>query len=221
MSLPFEQLPRESAKAFGGFRAYLDLGSERTIAAVGKKVGKRPRFLQRWAKKFDWEGRARAFEQHFREIERKAIEKAACDAAVEWWQLHEPAKRQAWMEAEEMIADCREARRRWRTSARVPGFEAIARMLELAFKLKQFAAGIPTEIKEVHQRVSGSVSLEWEAAIQKAYGRASTDAGRPFVEVAALPPATPVKEEVFANACAAAGAAGSQGIPPPPLGGTG
>ena len=66
----------------------------------------------------------------------------------------------------------------------------MARMLDLAFKLKQFAASMPTEIKEVHQRVSGSVSLEWEAAIQKAYGRASTDAGRPSVEVAALPPAT-------------------------------
>jgi hypothetical protein len=41
----------------------------------------------------------------------------------------------------------------------------------MAFKLKQFAASMPTEIKEVHQRVSGSVSLEWEAAIRKAYGQ--------------------------------------------------
>ena len=43
-------------------------------------------------------------------------------------------------------------------------------MLELAFKLKQFAAGMPSEIKEVHNLHAGKVSLEWEEAIRKAYG---------------------------------------------------
>jgi hypothetical protein len=46
----------------------------------------------------------------------------------------------------------------------------MARMLELAFKLKQFAAGMPGEIKETHTQVTGKVSVEWEAAIRKAYG---------------------------------------------------
>ncbi len=180
MRTEFDQLPKESAKAFAAFKTYLELGPERSVELVSKKLSKSRQFLQTWAKKFDWAARARAFEQHFNEIQRKAIEKAACDSAVEWWQLHEPAKRQAWLEAEEMIADCREARRRWRASGRVPGFEAIARMLELAFKLKQFAAGIPSEIKEVHNLHTGKVSVEWEAAIRKAYGLAE-DA--PIVDV--------------------------------------
>jgi hypothetical protein len=46
----------------------------------------------------------------------------------------------------------------------------MARMLELAFKLKQFAAGMPGEIKETHTQVTGKVSVDWEAAIHKAYG---------------------------------------------------
>ena len=91
------------------------------------------------------------------------------------------------MEAEEAIRDVQEARKRWRDSGRIPGFEGMARMLEMAFKLKQFAAGIPSEIKEVHQHVTGTVSLEWEQAIRKAYGLPD-DA--PIVEVeAVVPPA--------------------------------
>lgn len=126
-----------------------------------------------------------ARDAYLAELERQAIERLACEKAVEWWQLHEPAKRQAWLEAEEALADLREARRRWRESGRIPGFEGMARMLELAFKLKQFAAGIPSEIKEVHQHVTGTVSVEWEQAIRKAYGLPD-DA--PIVEVEAVEP---------------------------------
>jgi hypothetical protein len=182
---PFEQQPRESAKAFAAFKAYLDMGPERSIAGVSQTLAKSIPFLKTWSAKFDWQGRVKARDAHFAELERQAIERLACEKAVEWWQLHEPAKRQAWLEAEEAIADVREARRRWRASGRVPGFEGMARMLELAFKLKQFAAGIPSEIKEVHQHVTGKVSVEWEQAIRKAYGLPD-DA--PIVEVEPVEP---------------------------------
>lgn len=187
MKTEFDQLPKESAKAFAAFRAYLELGPERSVALVSKKVGKGACFLQRWAKKFDWEQRARAFEQHFNEIQRKAMEKLACDKSVDWWNLHEPLKRQAWLEAEEAIQDVREARRRWRASGRVPGFEAIARMLELAIKLKQFAAGLPSDVKEVHQKVSGKLSVDWQESIRKAYG---LQPGDEILDAELAPPAS-------------------------------
>lgn len=188
---PFEQQPRESAKAFAAFKAYLDMGPERSIAGVSQTLAKSIPFLKTWSAKFDWQGRVKARDAHFAELERQAIERLACEKAVEWWQLHEPAKRQAWLEAEEAIADVREARRRWRASGRVPGFEGMARMLELAFKLKQFAAGIPSEIKEVHQHVTGKVSVEWEQAIRKAYGLPD-DA--PIVEVEPVEPPAKLEE---------------------------
>jgi hypothetical protein len=188
---PFEQLPRESNKAFAAFKAYLDMGPERSIAGVSQTLAKSIPFLKTWSAKFDWQGRVKARDAHFAELERQAIERLACQKAVEWWQLHEPAKRQAWLEAEEAIADVREARRRWRASGRVPGFEGMARMLELAFKLKQFAAGIPSEIKEVHQHVTGKVSVEWEQAIRKAYGLPD-DA--PIVEVEPVEPPARLEE---------------------------
>ena len=181
MALHFEQQPRESNKAFAAFKTYLDLGPERSLVAAAAKVGRSKRRMEWLSRKYDWPGRVTAFNRHFAELERQAIERLACEKAVEWWQLHEPARRQAWLEAEEAIAMVREARERWRKSNRTPGFEGMARMLELAFKLKQFAAGMPSEIKEVHNLHAGKVSLEWEEAIRKAYGVESLPAS---VEVA-------------------------------------
>lgn len=167
--LVFEQLPRETTKAFAAFKFYLDMGPQRSLAAAAVKMGCSKRRMESLSRKYDWPGRVTAFNRHFADLERQAIERLACEKAVEWWQLHEPARRQAWMEAEEAIAMVREARDRWRKSNRTVGFEGMARMLDLAFKLKQFAAGMPSEIKEVHNLHAGKVSIEWEEAIRKAY----------------------------------------------------
>ena len=165
----FEQQPRETSKAFSAFKIYLDLGPNRSLVAAAAKMGCSKRRMEWLSRKYDWPGRVTAFNRHFADLERQAIERLACEKAVEWWQLHEPARRQAWLEAEEAIAMVREARERWKKSNRTPGFEGMARMLELAFKLKQFAAGMPSEIKEVHNLHAGKVSIEWEEAIRKAY----------------------------------------------------
>jgi hypothetical protein len=65
----------------------------------------------------------------------------------------------------------------------------MARMLELAFKLKQFAAGMPSEIREVNTTVTGTVDVDWEIALRRAYGPvAAPPAGAPaVVDVEAVP----------------------------------
>ena len=165
----FEQQPKESSKAFAAFKTYLDLGPNRSLVSAAAKMGCSKRRMEWLSRKYDWPGRVAARDAHVADLERQAIERLAVEKAVEWWQLHEPARRQAWLEAEEAIAMVREARERWRKSGRTPGFEGMARMLDLAFKLKQFAAGMPSEIKEVHNLHAGKVSIEWEEAIKKAY----------------------------------------------------
>ena len=169
MSITYEQQPRESARAYAAFKTYLDMGPQRSLARVARHYGKSNTAMEKLSRKYGWPERVAARDAHLAELEREAIERLACEKAVEWWQLHEPARRQAWQEAEEAIAMVREARERWRKSSRTVGFEGMARMLDLAFKLKQFAAGMPAEIKEVHNLHAGKVSLEWEEAIKKAY----------------------------------------------------
>ena len=169
-ALVFERQRRESSKAFAAFQAYLELGEERSHALVAKQIGISRRMIHKWSKKYGWMDRIAGRDAYLAEVERMAIEKVAIEKAVEWWKLHEPVRREAWLEAERAIAMVRMARERWEKSQRTPGFEGMARMLELGFKLKQFAAGMPSEIKETHTLVTGKVSVEWEAAIRKAYG---------------------------------------------------
>jgi hypothetical protein len=188
MPLTFEQLPRETNKAFAAFKAYLDFGPERSLVTVGDKIGKHRTQMERWSKKYDWTGRVQAYGAHIAETERLAIERLAVERAVEWHKLHEGVRREAWKEAEETIAIVRKAREEWVAKGRVPGWEGMARMLELAFKLKQFAAGMPSEIKEVNTNINATIDVDWEIAIRKAYQVAAPPA---TVEAAPISPVEP------------------------------
>src|SRR5881392_3125535 len=113
MAYAFEQQPRESAKAFAAFRAYLDLGPERSLAAVAQKLGKSKVMMERWSRKFDWTARVQSHAAHLAEMERLAIQGVVDQKAVEWEKKHEAVRREAWQEAEQAIALVREARERW------------------------------------------------------------------------------------------------------------
>lgn len=120
------------------------------------------------------------------------------EKAVEWWKLHEPTRRLAWLKAEQAIKLVEKAWERWEKSGRTVGFEGMARMLDLAFKLKQFATGMPSEIKEVHNLHAGKVSLEWEEAIRRAYQVAAppaNESGLNSPDVSAGKPETVVDVE--------------------------
>ena len=77
MALPFEQQPRESAKAFAAFSLYLNMGAERSMAAVGEKLGKSEGLIERWSSKFDWPARVAAHAAHLAIVEREAVEVVA------------------------------------------------------------------------------------------------------------------------------------------------
>ena len=191
-ALPFERQPKETSRAFAAFKVYLELGPERSLVAARAKLGScTRRSIERWSRRFGWMDRVRAFERHTAELERLAIERVATEKAVEWWRVHEPTRRLAWLKAERAIRLVEIAQERWEKSGRTPGFEGMARLLELAFKLKQFAAGMPSEIKEVNTTVTGKVSVEWQEAIRKAYGvaepaRAAADAPQAIVDAASV-----------------------------------
>ena len=101
---PFEQLPRESNKAFAAFSLYLSLGAERSLAAVGQKLGKSVGLVERWSAKFDWPVRVAAHAAHLAVVERGAIEAAARSKAAEWLQREETLRETEWAMHEKCIA---------------------------------------------------------------------------------------------------------------------
>ena len=184
----FEQQRNEGAKPFAGFKTYLELGPQRSLEAVAQKFTKSSRLIKRWSARWNWTERVLAHAAWVAGIEREAIEGRLVGKAVEWEKTHEAIRREAWQEAEKTIAMVRTARERWEKSGRTAGFEGIARMTEVAFKLKQFAAGMASEIKEVNTTLTATLDVDWEIAIRKAYAVDAPPATGPaVVDVEAAP----------------------------------
>ena len=68
MAHTFEQLPKESAKAFAAFSLYLSLGAERSTAAVASKLAKSEQLIRRWSAKFGWTERVAAHAAHLANV---------------------------------------------------------------------------------------------------------------------------------------------------------
>lgn len=66
---PWEQQQGESAKAFEAFKVYLEMGSERSIRAVGEKLGKSSTLMARWSSAHGWVERVATYEA---DLQRKA-----------------------------------------------------------------------------------------------------------------------------------------------------
>ncbi|USK77822.1 hypothetical protein [Peribacillus frigoritolerans] len=67
---PFERQDKETEKAFEAFRIYRELGSERSCAKVGEKLGKSSTLIERWSSRWDWVERVKSYDS---EMDRKAL----------------------------------------------------------------------------------------------------------------------------------------------------
>lgn len=171
MALPFEQQPRESAKAFAAFSVYLSMGPERSLSAVAVKLGKGQRIMETWSQKFDWSGRVKAHGAHLALVEREAAEALARVRGIDWVKRQEEQRADEWQARCELLELARETMKRWKENPRKCGtLEGVARLLDLASKLGRLASGMPTDRTEVTTEVQGKIDVEWEIAIKRVYG---------------------------------------------------
>ncbi len=71
---PWERQPGESPQAFEAFTAYLEMGTDRTITAVGKRLAKSRNLIDRWKERWRWHERVRAWDNHLqREAHANAV----------------------------------------------------------------------------------------------------------------------------------------------------
>lgn len=171
MGLSFEQQPNESVKAYAAFSTYLSMGPERSLAAVGKKLGKSEALMERWSAKFDWPSRVAAHARHLAVVEREATEALARSKAAEWLKRQEEVKEREWEMHEKCIAAARRGLAVFMEREKVYASLAdIARLLEVASKLGRIASGLATEKTEVTGEDGGPIRVELSAALDKIYG---------------------------------------------------
>jgi hypothetical protein len=172
MPLMFEQLPRESHKAFAAFKTYLDLGPQRSLVAVADKLDKHRTQLERWSKKYDWSARVQAYTAHLADIERKTAEGLAVQAGTDWGKRQEQHREDEWQTRTELLVLAREAISRWKKAEHRCGtLEGIARLLDLASKLGRVSSGLSLEPDEKQPEDDAAFMIQIEVALEKVYGQ--------------------------------------------------
>ena len=170
MPLPFEQQPRESAKAFAAFSLYLSLGPERSIEECARKLLKSSRLLRRWAQKFDWSGRVQTHAAHLAIVEREAIEAVARGKAAEWEKREQQLRETEWTMHERAIAAAKRGLDAYMEKDKVyANLADIARMLEIASKLGRLATGLDKSNGETSDEPL-TMRVEVTVALEKIYG---------------------------------------------------
>ncbi len=172
MALPFEQKPDESAKAFEAFHAYLNMGAQRSLEAVGRKLGKSKALMERWSKRHNWVSRVEAHAQHWAALTRRAEVEVVHEFALEKVKRQEAQKESEWQLRCEAIALAREAIARFKDNPKKFGtLEGIARLLELASKLGRLSCDMATDRTETTVEETRTLSVEFRTAIEKIYGQ--------------------------------------------------
>lgn len=104
---------KETARAFAAFQSYLDAGPDRALRDTYRhfyckpKARQCPGFFSEWAKRYDWKGRAAAYDAHLANIRERAEERAIEDESAKWAQRQEQRRHEAWEMADELLAKAR------------------------------------------------------------------------------------------------------------------
>jgi hypothetical protein len=74
---PWERQQGETAKAYEAFVIYRDMGLERSLAKVGRRLGISTKYIERLSKRWRWRERTRAFDGRIERVQTEdAIEAA-------------------------------------------------------------------------------------------------------------------------------------------------
>jgi hypothetical protein len=152
-SAPWEQLPGESARAFGAFAAYRDLGPRRSLRAAaqtfyGRASAARERQLDKWSHAFRWVERANAWDRHLDAQARQAQE----EARREMVERHVKEARALQAKAVERLRSLRPEEL---------GPAELLRYLVEAAKLERLALGEPDSVQRQELTGRGGAPLQF------------------------------------------------------------
>ena len=153
----WHRLPTESSKAYEAAKTYFEMGVERSLEGVGKKLGKTRQALDGWSTKFNWVERAQAYDDHQDAIRRNALEKAEQKEAEKWAERRLALREQEW-ELAEKLTDRLQQMLAFPVYQRITSedgktifepakwtFRDASRLAEVTAKLFRNAAGLPVE----------------------------------------------------------------------------
>jgi hypothetical protein len=103
-SQEWQQQTDETAKAFQAAEAYFQMGPNRSLVAVAKKLGKNVSLMERWSKRWAWTRRARLFDEHLSRQKQNAMDEVAQAQALAWQERDEARRQQKWDTSQQMLS---------------------------------------------------------------------------------------------------------------------
>ena len=171
-----ERTENESAPAYEAFKTYCEMGGERSLAKVGRKVGKAAKLIERWSARHDWKARSALWDNEQNHTEQHAREQAELELARDKAKRRDNVQDSAWElfrklrnKAEEMLnfpvgkREVVHSRHKEKSKQHPDGlplemtvvnptrwsFGDVARLVDLSDKLGRLATGLATEKHEV------------------------------------------------------------------------
>src|SRR5664280_743988 len=187
MNHAFEQQPRESAKAFAAFSLYLNLGPQRGLREVARKLDKCLTVVGHWSKKFDWPARVQAHGAHLAIIEREAVEAVARGNAAEWEKRETELREQEWTLRGELVEAGLKVLGKFKDGSRGATLGDVSRAFEVASKLGRLATGQSPDGENTKGDKLPALHVEVTVALEKIYGEPEVAAPPAIVDVQTVP----------------------------------
>jgi hypothetical protein len=139
---------RESPKAFEAFQIYRDLGTDRSIAKVSKRLGKSMPLLTRWSARHSWVERAREWDEE----QDRLGKQARLQEIVEMNKRHARIANAIQSKALERLQTM--------AASELKPLGALT-FMDKAIEMERKARGEPTEIIEKRESESKDASVIW------------------------------------------------------------
>ena len=100
---PWERREGETAKAHRALTEYCRLGVDRSLAAVGQRLGRSKALMERWSSQWEWVERAVAWDEHMSRLEQRAAEVQAAERAKVWVDRDEKLRESRYLMSQKLL----------------------------------------------------------------------------------------------------------------------
>jgi hypothetical protein len=160
-------MPEESPENFTALKQYLNLGPARTLEQLSIKTNELASVSFDLCKKFDWNKRAKAFDNYILNRKKTVFSNLHANAEFNRRFREEKIRDQQWRTHQHLHLMALESLDP--VSANLKPAEAL-KYLEMSDELGRAACATDSETPITDDQVDDDIQQEWESLLEKAYG---------------------------------------------------
>lgn len=133
--------PGETAQAYEAAKLYFELAADRSLEAVGQKLGKSKVLMERWSRQWRWVERAKAYDRHIEESREDNLQRQRAEDAERWIQRDRQLREEFYQTGEQFVAKARKLLSAFPDKGQA-SLSGIAQIMSTGAELQRLAVGI-------------------------------------------------------------------------------